>query len=642
MARRAGWWLLGWVVLLAAAGLGTRVAAGEPVLVAQQAPAPSIAQAPAPAPQARLISLDFKDADINNVLRILAEFSGLNIVSGEDVKGRVTVKLQNVPWQQALDAVVRAVKLAYVQEGNIIRVDRLENLSKEAEAQFRAEQREVEIQQRREQARIELAERQAARRAAEERAAFELEEAKRKAELERRKAEFELEEARRKAELEREKAAFELAEARRKAELEAEKARREEEFQKKPLVEEIITLKYAHVGKKRVSKIDFFTDVVTTEERPGIEEAIRRPTGRPGEERGLLSPRGELTVDARTNSLIVRDIPENLAKIKEFIAKVDRPTPAILIEARIVEISRRDARSLGIVWGGAFNPRTGQDSPIVDVRGAAPGGTGGTAVNLPAPAPTIGFGASPFGLAIGWLASNFALDLQLQALEGEGRARVLSSPSIVTLDNEPATLASGRKEPIISVIVVQGAQQAAITFQDVTTRIQVTPRVIPGENKLSLGIAVKRESVIDRVTTVSLNAPIVSTRQAVTQAEIPDGGTIVLGGLRDEEVRDTTQGVPWLKKIPVLGWLFKNELAEAQRNELVVFLTAKVVQSPGQTALGPREIVIAGDAGLLSPVGGGGTPPVPAAPAGGPAAATTPAPAAGVHGPTGRLSPSER
>jgi type IV pilus assembly protein PilQ len=606
VARRGVLRRLGCAWTLAALGAtaswsADRAPAAGPVLLAQ-APGPVLAQAPPPRQQPRLISLDFKDADINNVLRILAEFSGLNIVASEDVKGKVTVRLQNVPWQQALDSVVRAAKLAYVQEGNIIRIDRLENLTSEAEAQFRADQREVEIQERREEAKRRLEEQERARKAAEEEAEF-------------RKRERE----------------FKLEQEQRKAEAEAERVRLEAEFLAAPLVEEVITLKYAHVGRKRATQIDFFTDQVITAERAGIEETIRGgavPGAPPGAVRGLLSPRGELTTDARTNSLIVRDIPENLAKLKEFIAKVDRPTPAILIEARVVELSKRDARSLGVVWGGVFTPRTGQDSPIVDVRGASPGSPPGTAVNLPAPFPAItGFAANPFGIAIGWLASNFALDIQLQALEGEGRARVVSSPSLMTLDNEPATLASGTKFPIISLTSVAGAQQASVTFQDVTTRLQVTPRVIAGENRLTLGIAVKRETVQDVVTAGTLTAPVVNTRNAVTQAEIPDGGTIVLGGLREENTSNEQQGVPWLRKIPVFGWLFKNDLTEALRTELVVFLTAKVVERQGQAGVPPAEIPVT--PGAPTPPGRTGQAPEPRAPSGAvssgtPAAVTRP------------------
>ena len=521
--------------------------AGNPVLLAQLR-APIVAQAATAQQRPRLISLDFKDADINNILRILAEFSGLNIVTSDDVKGKVTVRLQNVPWQQALDSVVRAAKLAYVQEGNIIRVDKLENLTKEAEAAFRAEQREVEISQRRKEADLRLAEQERAAAIA--------------------RQEFEV----------------------KRLQLEGLLA---------PTVEEVIRLRYGHVGVRRVQTIDFFTDVVTTQEERGLEEAITGGIKKEeGKSAGMLSPRGSLTVDQRTNSLIIRDVPDNLAKIKEFIDRVDRGTPSIQIEARLVEMTRQDARSLGVIWGGLWTPRT-TNGPVVDVRGAPPGGpisgetagaaTPTTAANFPASLGTIGgllAGSTPFGLGIGWLASNFALDIQLQALEGQKRARNLSSPSLMTVDNQPATVASGQKFPIISVTVVGGAQQASVTYTDVTTRLQVTPRVV-GDGRILMTIAVKDDVFLSTVTGAGLVAPVESTRNTITQAEIIDGGTVVIAGLRQERFNNDERGVPWLSKIPVLGWLFKNDLTETERRELVVFLSAKVVASPGQAGIAP-------------------------------------------------------
>src|SRR5262245_8348234 len=427
VARRGVLILLGcaWTFALTGAARGGEVAGG-PVLVAQLR-APILAQSQSPRQQPRLISLDFKDADINNILRILAEFSGLNIVTSDDVKGKVTVKLQNVPWQQALDSVVRAAKLGYVQEGNIIRVDKLENLTKEAEAQFKAEQREVEIQQRRKEAELRVAAQEGEKKLADQRRDFEL----------------------------------------------------------APLVEEIIALKYAHVGVRRVNTLNFLTDQVSTDERRGVEEAItggvKKEAGKPA---GLLSARGELTVDQRTNSIIVRDVGDNVQKIREFVARLDKPIPAVQIEARIVEITKDDARRLGVVWGGAFTARAGPNSPITSVKGGAgPNAVrGGDATPAVPPSTAANFPASPvnapftngnlFGLAFGWLASNLALDISLQALEGENRVRILSTPSLMTLENEPATIASGQKIPIISVVVVAGAPQASVPYSDVTTALQ--------------------------------------------------------------------------------------------------------------------------------------------------------------------------
>jgi type IV pilus assembly protein PilQ len=556
---------LAWTFALAGAARGGEVV-GSPVLLAQLR-APIVAQAAGGLQRPRLISLDFKDADINNILRILAEFSGLNIVTSEDVKGKVTVKLQNVPWQQALDSVVRAAKLAYVQEGNIIRVDKLENLTKEAEAAFKAEQREVEISQRRKEGDLRLAEQERAAALA--------------------RQEFEV----------------------KRLQLEGLLA---------PLVEEVVKLKYGHVGIKRVQSIDFFTDTITTFEEKGVEDAIsgglKKEEGKPA---GMLSPRGQLTVDQRTNSLIVRDIPDNMVKIKAFLEKVDRPAASVLIEARLVEMSRTDARSLGVIWGGAWTPRTSSNGPIIDLRGAPPGGpisgetagaaTPTTAANFPAQLGRLLAGATPFGLGMGWLASNFALDIQLQALEGQRRARILSSPSLLTVDNQPATVASGQKFPIISLTSVQGAQQASITFQDVTTRLQVTPRVV-AEDRLVLTIAVKDEIEQERITTAFLIAPVVATRQTITQADIADGGTVVISGLRQEAFQNDEKGVPWLSKIPVLGWLFKNDLTESVRRELVVFLTAKIVANPGQAGLAPPAALPAAP-GMPAPPGPSGQAP---------------------------------
>jgi type IV pilus assembly protein PilQ len=561
---------------------------GQPIMMAQaRVPILAQTQAQAPRQQPRLISLDFKDADINNILRILAEFSGLNIVTSDDVKGKVTVKLQNVPWQQALDSVVRAAKLGYVQEGNIIRVDKLENLTKEAEAQFKAEQREVEIQQRRKEAELRVAAQEGEKKLADQR----------------------------------------------------------REFQLAPLVEEIIPLKFGHVGVRRVQTLNFLTDTVVTEERKGVEDAItagaKQGEGKPA---GLLSERGSLTIDQRTNSLIVRDIGPNVQRIKEFLTRLDRPTPAVQIEARIVEMSKDDARRLGIVWGGAFTPRAGQNSPIVGIGGSAgragPNTARGgddpppvpplTAGNFPAPPVLSPFTAGNlFGLTFGWLASNFALDLSLQALEGDNRARILSTPSLMTLDNEPATIASGQKIPIISLTVVGGANQASVSYSDITTRLQVVPRVASEDGRLSLTIAVKRDTLLSTITAAGLTAPVIGTRQTITQVRIPDGGTIVISGLREDSGGRKQEGLPWLKNIPVLGWLFKNEATDATRFELMIFLTAKVVENPGETAMAAPDMP--GAPGAPPVPGRTGQAPMPLTPA-------MAVPGPGVPGPVGPSS----
>ena len=178
----------------------------------------------------------------------------------------------------------------------------------------------------------------------------------------------------------------------------------------------------------------------------------------------------------------------------------------------------------------------------------------------------------------------------LQALEGDNRARVLSTPSLMTLENEPATIASGQKIPIISLITVGGAPQASVAYSDVTTRLQVVPRVAAEDGRLSLTIAVKRDTLLNTINAAGLTAPVIGTRQSITQVRIPDGGTIVISGLREESGAKRQEGLPWVKNIPVLGWLFKNEATDAGRFELMIFLTAKVVENPGETAMAAPDM----------------------------------------------------
>ncbi len=500
--------------------------------MAQQAP-----QAPTPAPPARrsqnkLISMDFKDADIHNLLRILAEFSGVNIVAGDDVKGKVTVRLNNVPWDQALDSVVKGAKMAYVREGNIIRIDKLDNLSKEAQEQNKQDQAEAERQFRQKQLQIEL-----------------------------------------------------------------ERIQRQEEARGKeeaPLQEEIIRLKYAHVGTRKVEIISFFRDTVREQDQKGIEESVKP----------LLTRRGGVIIDERTNSLIVRDVPDNLDRIKRFVDTVDKPTSTIQIDARIVEINRSDALTLGVQWGGVGSPNTGKNGPVVNVQGTQgslnPSGSIGTgsttsAVNLPPGSPLNfpGAAGTGLGLAIGIIASNFALDAALQALEAEGKAEIISRPSVVTQENQPATVASGESIPIISVLVTGGAQQPQVTFKDVTTRIQVIPRTTP-DRKIQLTVGLKKEDLIEILQAAGQLAPRTSKKEAVTNLVLEDGQTGVIGGLQVENRTRQERGVPFLGRIPILGWLFKNHLDEGSTRELMIFLTARILETPpkalapsGETAPGP-------------------------------------------------------
>jgi len=494
---------------------GTRLATAPPS-PSRSAQAPQ-APVPTPAPPARrsqdkLISMDFKDADIHNLLRILAEFSGVNIVAGEDVKGKVTVRLNNVPWDQALDAVVKGAGMAYVREGNIVRVGKLENLSKEAQEQIKLDQAEEESKFRQEQRRMEI------------------------------------------------------------------DRMRQQAKEEAPLQEEIIPLKYAHVGLRKVELISFFKDSVREQDQKGIEESVKP----------LLTRRGGVIIDERTNSLIVRDVPDNLDRIKRFIDTVDKPVRTIQIDARIVEINRDEAVALGIQWGGVLTPQTGRNAPVVTTRGnTGPGGT--SVVDV---LPTLPVGAAT-GLAVGVIASNFALDAALRALEDRGKANIVSRPSVVTLENQPATVSSGEQVPTITSTRGQGGEQVSISFKDVTTRIQVIPRTTP-DNKIALTIGIKKEDLVEIIREPGIVAPRTSTRSGITSLVIDNGQTAVIGGLQVENRNERERGVPFLSRIPVLGWIFKNHTDDSSVKELMIFVTARILETPpkalapsGETPPGP-------------------------------------------------------
>ncbi len=515
--------------------------------------------------------MDFKDADINNLLRILAEFSGVNIVTGEDVKAKVTVRLNNVPWDQALDAVVKGAKMAYVREGNIIRVDKLENLSKEAEAQIKLEQSEQEFKSRQEERKIQI-------------------------ESQRQRAQIELDGLQKKTDLDL-----------REREAKTREVEQKQAFYEAPLAEETIHLKYAHVGTQKVEMISFFKDSTREEERKGVEEGVKP----------LLTARGSVLIDARTNSLTVRDLPDNLERIKKFIETVDTPVPLIQIDARIVRITRKDALTLGVQWGGVFTPNTGRNNPVVNVQGTQ-GASSTSALNFPAGNPSnFPLVGGSLGLAVGVIASNFRLDAALQALEAESKAQIISRPSVVTQDNQPATVANGEQIPIISILVTGGAQQANVTFKDVTTRIQVIPRTTP-DKKIQLTVGLKKEDFIEFVEAAGLKAPRTSKQDAVTNLLLENGQTGVIGGLQADTKTQGENRVPFLGRIPILGWLFKSHLDEGSTDELMIFVTARIIEGPPTGGAAPPS----GGAPPASPPAGSATPGGTPAPSG-----QTPAPA---------------
>ena len=412
------------------------------------------------------ISLDFQDAEISSVLRLIADVSGFNMVVGEGAKAKVTLKLLNVPWDQALDLILKLNQLGQIREGNIIWIDSLSNIAKLKEEAVRAHESTVKAE---------------------------------------------------------------------------------------PLGTRIIYLNYADATKT--------VDIVKSN----------------------LTPRGEAKVDIRTNAVVVKDIAETIAKVEKLLRDIDRVTPQVQIEARIVQASKKFARGLGVQWGisgmtGAQNNPAGvhHQGPVtvnLGATGDAFSQASSFLVNLPATATgLLASNPATFGLAIGkFLGTSGTLDLRLSAGESLGVTKIVSSPKIITLDHKPAKIEQGSQVPF-QTTSLQGTQT---TFVDATLTLNVTPHVIPLANTIRLEIKATKNSV---GASVSSAGPTIDKKEATTEVLLRDGETTVLGGIFEETRSDSTQGIPWFNRIPFLGWLFKTEAVSLDQTELLVFVTPTILK----------------------------------------------------------------
>lgn len=304
-------------------------------------------------------------------------------------------------------------------------------------------------------------------------------------------------------------------------------------------------------------------------------------------------PRGSVRVDEHSNSLVISAIREDLAKMVPIIEEIDKPTPQIQIKANIIETTKETARQLGIQWGGMYNPRIGNHSGWITpggnwTTGAAavnpiggtynpilgnPGLSGqGMGLNFPATAAMTASGAAgSLGLMFGTLGGNI-LELQLNALQSDSKLNILSSPSITTLDNQKAMTENGEKVPV-STRDKDG--NFTTTYQDATLKLEITPHVIDGQS-LKMVIMVKKDEV-DSSRKDILGNPYIIRKQTETSLIVRDGETIVISGLTKQRNTLGTQGLPGLKNIPGLGWLFKSEDKGENMEEVLIFITPKIL-----------------------------------------------------------------
>ena len=395
------------------------------------------------------INLDFKEVDILDVLRLMSDISKLNIIAGDDVKGTVTVRLVDIPWDEALDVILKSKSLGKERYGNIIRV-----------ATVRTMQREKEE------------------------------------ELAKKNAQKKLE----------------------------------------PVKVRLVPVNYAMADKLV----------------PQIKE--------------LLTDRGTVSYDQRTNVLIVKDVEEILDKSEQLVDYLDTQTPQVLIEARIVEATSTAALGLGIQWGSTHTYTDANGHPT---NAVFPYNLGvGANVAVPGPADPTGVLGFTFG-SVGMIND---LNLTLNAMESDGKIKIVSSPKVATLDNKEAMIQQGTSIPITT----RGTGGDVSTkYVDATLVLKTTPH-ITADGSILLNIEINK-SEPDWSNSNYLGEPSIIKKEAKTEILIKSGDTVVIGGVYTNLTSVTKRYVPLLGKIPVLGWLFKSRESRVERSELLIFLTPRIM-----------------------------------------------------------------
>ena len=416
------------------------------------------------------ISLNFQSIEVRAVLQLIADFTELNLVASDSVTGSITLRLQNVPWDQALDLVLKTRGLDSRQIGNVLMV---------APAQ-------------------EIAERE-------------------------------------RQEIEANKQLAELA----------------------PLQSEFIRIRYA----KAIDVVELF--------EAGSEEGG-----------SLISARGSVVVDERTNSIVVTDTAAKLAEIRDLIEKVDIPIRQVMIEARIVIASSNIDEQLGIRWGGGYLNVSGDK--FTSIAGDTASATnlnsqliGGGQVDMPsAPFVDLGVAEATSGFAVGFTSTDLFLTAELSALEASGEGEVVSQPKVITGDKQKASIKSGTEIPY-----QEGAASGATTtaFKEAVLKLDVTPNITP-DDRILLDLVVNQDSVGDLVPSGNGGLiPTIDTTELTTQVLVGNGETVVLGGVFKNEELVKVEKVPLLGDIPYVGNLFKSTANSQEKTETLIFITPRIL-----------------------------------------------------------------
>ncbi|MFA0031177.1 type IV pilus secretin PilQ [Vibrio sp. 10N.222.51.C8] len=418
--------------------------------------------------EGKLISINFQDIPVRNVLQLIADYNDFNLVVSDSVAGNLTLRLDGVPWQQVLDIILQVKGLDKRVDGNVILV------APKAELDLREQQA-------------------------------------------------------------------------------LEKSRLEEELGE--LKSEIIKINFA--------KATDIADMI------GGEGAV-----------SMLSDRGSITIDERTNSLLIRELEENIAVIRGIIESLDIPVKQVQIEARIVTVTEGNLDELGVRWG--VSSTNGSFTVGGSIEGNHPSqitpydDDGGNSaiddylnVNLGATSPN----ASSIAFQVAKLGSDTLLDLELSALQQESKAEIISSPRLITTNKKPAYIEQGTEIPYLES---SSSGATSVAFKKAVLSLKVTPQITP-DNRLVLDLSVTQDRPGQVVKTGTGEAVAIDTQRIGTQVLVNNGETVVLGGIFQHSVSSTVDKVPLLGDLPVLGALFRRSYENVGKSELLIFVTPKVV-----------------------------------------------------------------
>ncbi|UNK58095.1 type IV pilus secretin PilQ family protein [Pseudoxanthomonas daejeonensis] len=436
----------------------------------------------------RPVTFNFQDVPVRTVLQLIAEESNLNIVASDTVTGNVTLRLVNVPWDQAMDIVLRAKGLDKRRDGSVIWV---------------APQPEL--------------------------------------------------------------AAFEKAKEDARIDLE----------NRVDLVTDYIQINYHNAAA--IFK-------ALTEAKGIGNQGQGGGGGGNDQENGFLSPRGRIVADERTNTLMISDIPKKVAQMRELISVIDRPVDQVLIESRIVIATDSFARDLGARFG-VQGREIGNNTRVISgslennvdiIQDGTYNIPGGLNFNLPA---TTASGMNVGALAYTLLGANFAIDIELSALQQEGRGEVLSNPRVVTSNQREAIIRQGRE--VGYVTLTGGGSQAfptpTVEFKDVVLELKVTP-TITSDDRVFMVVHVTKDEVLRYIDTSIGQVPEIATREINTAVLVDDGQTVVIGGVYEFTDANSVAKVPFLGNVPFLGAFFKKTSRTKDKAELLIFLTPKVMR----------------------------------------------------------------